>query len=178
MSKFWLSFASLVARLLPVSIIQALYRSSMMSGIIRQALNRAAPTGLSEVQVAAGGLRGAKLLLDLQVEKDYWLGTYELELQKAVAELVNPGMVAYDVGANIGYVTLLLARAVGSAGKVFAFEALPANLERLQANLKMNQERGLACRFLPFSRPRQQGIGHRPAAAPDLPAMACRRSFR
>jgi len=77
------------------------------------------------VQVAAGGLQGLRLSLDMQTEKDYWLGTYEPELQAAVADLVKPGMQVYDVGANIGYVSLLLARRVGAAGHVYAFEALP-----------------------------------------------------
>jgi FkbM family methyltransferase len=48
--------------------------------------------------------------------------------------------VVYDVGANIGYVSLLLARAVGPGGRVLAFEALPANLDRLKANLALNPE--------------------------------------
>src|SRR3990172_11998431 len=51
---------------------------------------------------------------------------------------MRPGMVAYDVGANIGYVSLMLARAVGAGGRVYAFEALPANLERLGENLALN----------------------------------------
>ncbi len=78
--------------------------------------------------------------LDLQEEKDYWLGTYETDLQTAIRELVLPGMVAYDVGANVGYISLLLARAVGPQGRVIAFEALPANVERLRLNLTLNPE--------------------------------------
>jgi FkbM family methyltransferase len=76
--------------------------------------------------------------LDLQKEKDYWLGTYELQLQSAIAELVKPGMVVYDVGANIGYITLLLVHAVGRNGQVVAFEALPENLDRLRDNISLN----------------------------------------
>ncbi len=117
---------------------RALYRIEPLARLIRRGLNQAAPQGPVRVQVAAGGLAGATLLLDLQEEKDYWLGTYEPELQSAVAELVRPGMVAYDVGANIGYISLLLARAVQTDGRVFAFEALPANLERLRLNLALN----------------------------------------
>ena len=63
--------------------------------------------------MAAGGLQGVPLLLDLQAEKDYWLGTYEPELQQAVHDWLRPGMVVYDVGANVGYISLLLARAAG-----------------------------------------------------------------
>jgi FkbM family methyltransferase len=42
------------------------------------------------------------------------------------------------VGANIGYVSLLLAKAAGETGKVFAFEALPANVEQLRRNVALN----------------------------------------
>lgn len=130
--------AGWLARKFPPQVKNALYRIKPLARLIRGTLNRAAPLGLTQVQVAAGGLAGAELSLDLQSEKDYWLGTYERELQQAVADWVEPGMVVYDVGANIGYISLLLARYVGDNGVVFAFEALPANLERLHTNLKLN----------------------------------------
>jgi FkbM family methyltransferase len=90
------------------------------------------------VEVAGGDLRGAKLHLDLKTEKDYWLGTYETDLQAALRRWVKVGWTAYDLGANIGYITLLLARQVGSSGQVIAVEALPANLARLRTNLNLN----------------------------------------
>lgn len=123
---------------MPAPLKQALYRIPPLANLLRQSLNLAAPHGLTTVTVAAGDVAGLQMLLDLQAEKDYWLGTYEPELQAAVRTLVQPGMTVYDVGANIGYVTLLLARAVGAQGKVFSFEALPANLERLHRNLDLN----------------------------------------
>jgi FkbM family methyltransferase len=133
-----LSLAAWTARWLPMPVKRTLYRIPPVAAALRGTLNRAAPEGLVEVTVAAGGLQGASLRIDLQSEKAYWLGTYEPELQAAVAEFVRPGMVAYDVGANIGYISLLLARQVGAAGRVFSFEALPANLERLRANLELS----------------------------------------
>jgi len=135
-----LSLAARAARILPAPVKQGLYRIPPLARLLRRVLNRAAPSGLSEVTVAAGALAGARLFLDLHSEKDYWLGTYEPELQAAVADLILPGMVVYDVGANIGYISLVLARAVGAQGKVFAFEALPANQERLRANQERNPE--------------------------------------
>jgi len=114
------------------------YRIPFLAGFLRRTLNRAAPQGMSRVDVAAGLLKGYALNLDMQTEKDYWLGTYELELQQALQVLVRPGMTAYDVGANIGYISLMLAKLVGEIGKVFAFEALPANTERWQANVDLN----------------------------------------
>jgi len=132
----------MAARLLPDGVKQALYRHPRLARPLRRALNRAAPGGLGVVQVAAGGLAGMKLELDLQAEKTYWLGTYELELQAAIADLVQPGWIIYDIGANIGYITLLLAQATGEAGFVYAFEPLPENQQRLQRNLLLNGLQG------------------------------------
>lgn len=135
----WLmSLAAFFARLLPAPVKSLLYRVPVLAEPLRRALNRAAPTGMSQVVVAAGELAGFTLMLDLQTEKDYWLGTYELDLQKALHSLVRPGMTAYDVGANIGYISLMLAHLVGETGRVFAFEALPANVERWKTNVGLN----------------------------------------
>jgi FkbM family methyltransferase len=133
-----LFFTAWAARQMPMGARRAIYSLKPLAGFVRRVLNRAAPKGLAEVAIAAGGLAGLNMFLDLQSEKDYWLGTYEPELQAAIERLVQPGAVAYDVGANIGYVSLLLARRVGESGKVFAFEALPSNLERLRENLKLS----------------------------------------
>ncbi len=142
MNKPLLSLATWIARVTPVTIKQALYRLGPLTRLIRRGLNRLAPHGFSAIKVAAGDLAGTNLLLDLQEEKDYWLGTYEPDLQASVAQLARAGMVAYDVGANIGYISLLLARAVGESGRVYAFEALPANIERLRSNLSLNGMEG------------------------------------
>ena len=138
MKSALLSLAAWAARRLPLPVKRALYRFPPLARLIRASLNRAAPAGVTNVEIAAGALAGMKMQLDLHAEKDYWLGTYETELQAAVAKWVQPGMVAYDVGANIGYISLLLARQVGPKGRVFCFEALPANLERLQTNIELN----------------------------------------
>jgi FkbM family methyltransferase len=48
------------------------------------------------------------------------------------------GMCVFDVGANIGYYTLLAARAVGPSGRVYAFEPEPHNFELLTRNVAEN----------------------------------------
>jgi len=83
------------------------------SRLIRNQLNRVAPVGLVEVKIAAGNLSGKPFIIDMQTEKDYWLGTYEPELQAAIRTWVKPGMVVYDIGANVGYITLMLEQATG-----------------------------------------------------------------
>jgi FkbM family methyltransferase len=138
MRKFLLSVAAFSARILPSPVKQTIYKIKPLADLIRRALNRAAPTGLTQVKVAGGDLAGFTILLDMQVDKDYWLGTYEPELQSALLELVPPGAIIYDVGANIGYVSLLLVKAAGVSGHVYAFEALPENAERWQTNINLN----------------------------------------
>ena len=138
MKKQILAFASFVARSLPLPVKQALYRFPPLARIIRSAINSAVDDGLSVIEVAAGDLKGYKLLLNLKAEKSRWLGTYEPELQSALREFLHPGMTVYDVGANIGYITLMMAHNVGNQGHVFAFEALPVNVERIQKNIVLN----------------------------------------
>ena len=50
----------------------------------------------------------------------------------------KPGFVVVDIGANIGYYTLLFARQVGASGKVYAFEPDQDNFRLLSANVGMN----------------------------------------
>jgi FkbM family methyltransferase len=138
MQKFVLNTAAFAAKILPGPVIQVLYKVKPLARFIRRGLNRAAPAGLTEVKVAGGDLTGYTILLDMQVDKDYWLGTYEPDLQRALRSLVPAGAVIFDVGANIGYVSLLLAKACGGTGRVFAFEALPSNVEQLRRNLALN----------------------------------------
>lgn len=134
MRKIVFSLAEITARLLPAWARKAIYRVPWLARLVRRGLNQAAPREIVQVRVAAGSLAGVALWLDLQSEKDYWLGTYEIELQEAVQHWVRPGMTVYDVGANIGYISLMLAKAVGAGGSVIAFEALPANVARLRQN--------------------------------------------
>jgi FkbM family methyltransferase len=133
-----LRITTFLAQILPTPVKQVLYRFDILARMIRRVLNLATPTGLTETTIAAGPLRGCRMLLDMHIEKDYWLGTYEIKLQNAVEDLVKPGWVAYDLGANIGYISMILAKAVGEHGKVIAFEGLPANVERLISNLALN----------------------------------------
>ncbi len=51
---------------------------------------------------------------------------------------LHEGDVYVDVGANIGYYTLLAAQRVGVQGKVIAYEPDAANLALLNANVAMN----------------------------------------
>ena len=65
-------------------------------------------------------------------------GVWEPFESRLVARLLKPGDVFLDLGANIGYYTLLAARACGPGGAVFAFEPEPGNFRLLLRNLELN----------------------------------------
>ncbi|MGB9640314.1 MAG: FkbM family methyltransferase [Anaerolineales bacterium] len=133
------SFIKFISRILPIPAKRAIYRVPWLANVTRRTLNQLLPQGLTEIEITAGLLQGYTMSLDLQQEKDYWLGTYEVELQNAIRDFVKPGLIAYDVGANVGYITLMLAHQVSPAGQVFAFEPLPQNINRLRHNIDINQ---------------------------------------
>lgn len=65
-------------------------------------------------------------------------GYWEMWLTEALAEAVKPGMAVVDVGANLGYFTLLMADLVGAGGRVHAFEPNPPIAVRLCQNVLIN----------------------------------------
>lgn len=66
------------------------------------------------------------------------LDTYEPDLRHALNATVRAGMVAYDIGANVGAYTLLMAHLVGPRGRVYAFEPDPLNYSFLSETVAAN----------------------------------------
>lgn len=64
---------------------------------------------------------------------------YEPEIAKTFAKFVEPGDCVIDIGAHVGYYTLLGASLVGKEGKVLAFEPDIANCEAITQNLELNE---------------------------------------
>lgn len=65
-------------------------------------------------------------------------GRYEPEIVEFLAEHCRPGDIAFDVGANVGYHTMLLSRLVGPEGRVVAFEPVPTTAGWLEETLRCN----------------------------------------
>ncbi len=65
-------------------------------------------------------------------------GTLEPPVQEALRRLLSPGDVFYDVGANVGFFTILGARLVGAEGRVIAFEPVPACARAVGHNIALN----------------------------------------
>ncbi len=65
-------------------------------------------------------------------------GTLEPPVQEALRRLLAPGAVFLDIGANVGFFTILGARLVGPEGRVIAFEPVPACARAVARNIALN----------------------------------------
>jgi FkbM family methyltransferase len=84
---------------------------------------------------------GFRMKLDLSDWVDqhlYAAGVYEPEVAAVVEALLHENDTAVDIGANVGFFSLLFGQCVGSGGKVIAFEPQPGVFERLNANVALN----------------------------------------
>lgn len=95
--------------------------------------------GSARVPILRGRLKGSKWIVGSCANNGCWLGTYEYEQRVAFERLISPGAVVYDVGAHVGFYTLLASRLAEPGGKVIAFEPLPRNLHFLREHLRLNQ---------------------------------------
>ena len=90
------------------------------------------------VRVKSGHGAGLWLRVNPRTGRPIAEGSGEPEVQCALAKHLRPGMVFYDLGANIGFFTLIGARLVGEKGRVFSFEADPEVCNRLRENVTRN----------------------------------------
>ena len=91
------------------------------------------------VPVRLGPLRGMRLAIDPRVQADVVVGAYERRLSRYVARILQPGDLAFDVGAHLGYFGILMATVVGDSGSVACFEPDPGLHEALEGNVTRNE---------------------------------------
>jgi FkbM family methyltransferase len=133
-------------RALTVSVVNRLpgpfaapFRSGgLLARTVAPILEPLLPTEVTEVAVRSGPARGLRLQIDARREKYYWTGSYERAVQDTFAAVIRLGDVVWDVGAHIGFFSLLASRLVGPNGRVHAFEPVAANRARLLASLALN----------------------------------------
>lgn len=82
----------------------------------------------------------------------------EPAFMKILRQEVKEGMTVIDIGANIGYVTLIMAELVRPSGRIYAFEPEPRNFKILDQNIEING-------YSDFCTPYQIGISNRNGVA-------------
>jgi len=98
--------------------------------------------------VVRGPLRGMRFILGAAAGSGGGASVYvnmvEPQKTECLVRILKPGQVVFDVGANIGYYTLLASRLTGQTGKVLAFEPSPRNVSYLYRHLALNRIRNAA----------------------------------
>ena len=134
----------LIPRLLgrvPVPLRRAIIgRPDKPSGVatfVHNLLNHL-PRAESKVAACQGPLEGYRMLVNWRRFRSFVYGTWEPEVTGVITSIVKLGMTVIDIGAHVGYYSLLLAKCVGPTGRVFSFEPLHENLALLRKNVQLN----------------------------------------
>lgn len=120
------------ARLLPHRFKRWLHGQKVLDKMTRRVYGTLVS---GAVRVESGPLAGLSLYAGPHISHAHIRGTYEIGTQRAIDQTVQPGWVCYDVGASIGYLTLLMAR---KASHVFSFEPAPHAAGVLKQQVELN----------------------------------------
>ncbi|WP_241179994.1 FkbM family methyltransferase [Humisphaera borealis] len=128
-TPLWVKAASRLIQLLPFG------RYRLMNAVGR----RSAATFVAELRQDGKAYRFLCNLQDGIAREVCFTGMYEPQETLVLRQLLSPGQVLLDVGANWGYFTLLAAHCVGSAGRVISLEPDPRLFPQLQTNITLNR---------------------------------------
>lgn len=95
------------------------------------------PAGMI-IPILQGPSRGMRWIVG-SGDHGYWLGSYEIGFQRVFAKSIELGAVVFDIGAHVGFYTLLAARRVGPGGHIYAFEPLARNVSFLERHIQINE---------------------------------------
>jgi FkbM family methyltransferase len=88
--------------------------------------------------ILQGKLKGKKWIVG-SGNNGYWLGSYEYEKRILFEKTILEGDIVFDIGAHVGFYTILSSELVGINGKVIAFEPFPRNIFILKRHLQLNR---------------------------------------
>ena len=97
------------------------------------------PDSLIWIRIQKGPAQGLWIRVNPRTGQNVQQGIGEPAVQAAIQKHLSPGMTFYDLGANIGFFSLMAARLVGPGGCVISFEADPEIAARLRENLAYNK---------------------------------------
>jgi len=111
----------------------------MLIGLTRRALQFTMfPVGKVRT-VWFGPCSGLQFRVFPEYSLGFALGRRERDEMRLMMKHIRPGDIVYDLGANYGMHTLLMARLVGPEGSVFAFEPQPKVFAQMSENIRLNE---------------------------------------
>ena len=95
-------------------------------------------------RIPFGPLKGRKIFMSPTISLRMFFGIDEPWIARLCKILIRPSDVVYDIGAHIGYTTLLFANFLYSTGVVHAFEILPSTADFMSKTVKANNFRNIS----------------------------------
>jgi FkbM family methyltransferase len=83
------------------------------------------------------------LHLSESIEWAIYYNAFEILCTRAILSRLGPGSVFLDIGANVGYYSLMAHRRVGPGGRVLSFEPNPPTLAKLRRNIALSGAEGI-----------------------------------
>lgn len=96
-------------------------------------------SAFSDTHTIRDGKAAGLKLVSRGADPNFARGTYEPPMQEAIASNLQTGDVFFDIGANIGFFSLIAARYAGSDGRVYAFEPVPDNAAAIMRSVRLNE---------------------------------------
>jgi FkbM family methyltransferase len=84
-----------------------------------------------------------RLNMSEYIERSIFLGSFERLTRRVILDSLTPDSVFLDIGANVGYYSLIVSAKLGRSGRVLAFEPNPRMVARLRANIELSSAPGI-----------------------------------
>ncbi len=138
MTPFRVRLLSWIVGRIPTPWIKAIARAQWRHAVLKRLYDRGVARFRGQAGTVQHGIaKGLKFAIG-QGNAGFLLGTSEPRIQEVMATLLRPAMTMYDVGANVGFYTVIAARLVGPNGRVIAFEPVPETARQLSENAELN----------------------------------------
>jgi FkbM family methyltransferase len=125
-------------KMIPAALRKRVQGNALLSEMARRFTKLLLTVGGRVQTVRHGPGTGIRLILSEHLTEVYLSGRYEPETQAALAYYLKPGGVMYDLGASIGFFSLLGGKIVGPGGRVYSVEPAPHAWEVLNKQIAVN----------------------------------------
>ena len=116
-------FSNVIGSKLPKTILRRLFRYAQSDVLVKN---------------FDGDLTISLNLSEHMQRRIFWMGYYSEDIVSVLNQYLVPNMVVLDIGANIGEISLLAAKRVGTHGWVYAFEPMDNIANKLTQHIELN----------------------------------------
>jgi FkbM family methyltransferase len=135
------NIASLLSRsvdVLPWGLRNQVKSIPLLAAAQRWVVRRAMDDQEFVYRISAGPAKGLNFRVHMPDDKLYWTGTWEHDVTTAIASLIRPGMVCYDIGSHRGFMAGVMLRNGGRTA--YCFEPNPANAAKIEDLAALNPD--------------------------------------